>query len=106
MLPEPLIIKMLRHAQVSSSVARYFSSAATPKEREMSFLESVMFNFNKAAPYTGIPQERLLVMQAVDSSLKMSLPLRRDDGSMTYFTAFRAQHSHHRLPTKGGTRFE
>jgi glutamate dehydrogenase (NAD(P)+) len=80
--------------------------ATATDDKEFSFLQSVMVNFDKAAPHTGIPKERLLVMRAVDSSLKMNLPLRRDDGSITFYTAYRAQHSHHRLPCKGGTRFE
>jgi hypothetical protein len=28
-------------------------------DRELTFLESVQVNFDKAAPYTGIPPERL-----------------------------------------------
>ena len=28
-----------------------------------------------------------------------------DDGSMKVFAGYRAQHSHHRLPTKGGMRY-
>jgi glutamate dehydrogenase (NAD(P)+) len=73
--------------------------------RELTFLESVLVNFDKAAPHSGIPKERLEVIRSVDASLKLTIPLKRDDGSMAYYTAFRAQHSHHRLPCKGGTRF-
>ena len=35
----------------------------------------------------------------------MSIPVRLDSGRMAYYSAYRAQHSHHRLPVKGGTRF-
>lgn len=35
----------------------------------------------------------------------MSFPLRRDDGSIEVIHAWRAEHSHHKLPTKGGIRF-
>mmetsp|Transcript_14377 Transcript_14377/g.2350 ORF Transcript_14377/g.2350 Transcript_14377/m.2350 type:complete len:118 (+) Transcript_14377:197-550(+) len=35
----------------------------------------------------------------------MTIPLRKDDGSIAHYTAYRAQHSRHKLPTKGGTRF-
>ena len=34
----------------------------------------------------------------------MRIPLVRDDGTLEYIPAYRAQHKHHRLPTKGGTR--
>jgi glutamate dehydrogenase (NAD(P)+) len=52
-----------------------------------------------------LPKERLDVLLAVDDSLKMTIPLKKEDGTMHYYTAYRAQHSHHRLPCKGGTRF-
>ncbi|MCB1212320.1 MAG: Glu/Leu/Phe/Val dehydrogenase, partial [Verrucomicrobiales bacterium] len=35
----------------------------------------------------------------------MRFPVKRDDGSIVVVEAFRAEHSHHRLPTKGGIRF-
>ena len=31
--------------------------------------------------------------------------VRMDDGTMKNFSGYRAQHSHHRLPTKGGMRY-
>jgi len=37
--------------------------------------------------------------------MKIRIPLKRDDGTYEFISAFRAQHKHHRLPTKGGTRF-
>jgi glutamate dehydrogenase (NAD(P)+) len=35
----------------------------------------------------------------------MRFPVRRDDGEVVVIKAFRAEHSHHRLPTKGGIRY-
>jgi hypothetical protein len=69
------------------------ASKGDPKDdpnRELTFLESVLVNFDKAAPYSGIPKERLDVLRSVDASLKLTIPLKRDDGSMAYYTAFRA----------------
>jgi len=33
------------------------------------------------------------------------LPLVRDDGRLEFVAAYRAQHKHHGLPVKGGTRY-
>merc|ERR1712088_81961 len=37
--------------------------------------------------------------------LEMNFPLQKDDGSIEIITGYRAQHSHHRTPCKGGIRF-
>jgi len=39
------------------------------------------------------------------SILETNFRVRMDDGSMKVFAGYRAQHSHHRLPTKGGMRY-
>lgn len=38
-------------------------------------------------------------------SIKFTFGVNRDDGTEEIFTAYRVQHSHHVLPTKGGTRY-
>ncbi len=35
----------------------------------------------------------------------MSFPIEREDGSFDIIRAYRAQHSRHRMPVKGGIRF-
>jgi len=37
--------------------------------------------------------------------VRFNIPLRKDDGSLEVITCYRAQHSTHKLPVKGGTRY-
>ena len=62
-------------------------------------------NFDKAAKYLPIDQGLLSVIKACNSMLRVNFPLRRDDGSTEVIRGYRAQHSHHRLPCKGGIRY-
>eukprot|EP00361_Fabrea_salina_P003950 CAMPEP_0202425500 /NCGR_PEP_ID=MMETSP1345-20130828/137_1 /ASSEMBLY_ACC=CAM_ASM_000843 /TAXON_ID=342563 /ORGANISM="Fabrea Fabrea salina" /LENGTH=490 /DNA_ID=CAMNT_0049035745 /DNA_START=1 /DNA_END=1473 /DNA_ORIENTATION=+ len=87
---------------------RYFTRRAFSSvtiDEEPGFLEMVNMYFDKASQYTGIDSEILELIKTCDASLAMTIPLRRDNGSIEYFKAYRAQHSRHRTPTKGGTRF-
>jgi len=47
----------------------------------------------------------LMLMQPCDHIIEISFPLRRDNGVYEIITCYRAQHSTHRTPTKGGIRF-
>ncbi|VDM34963.1 unnamed protein product [Hydatigera taeniaeformis] len=44
-------------------------------------------------------------IRAVDNITEFHFPIKRDDGSFEVISAWRAQHSHHRLPCKGGVRY-
>lgn len=60
--------------------------------------------FKEAAKHTEIPQDKLNLIRKPNATLKLNIPLVRDDGSYTTFEAFRCHHKQHKLPTKGGTR--
>ena len=47
----------------------------------------------------------LNVLRHPQSALEVSIPLRRDDGSLEVFTGYRVRHNSSRGPTKGGIRF-
>ncbi|XP_026685775.1 glutamate dehydrogenase, mitochondrial [Diaphorina citri] len=47
----------------------------------------------------------LLGMQPCDHIIEISFPVRRDSGDYEIITGYRAQHSTHRTPCKGGIRF-
>lgn len=45
----------------------------------------------------------LMLMEPCDHILETTFPLRRDSGDYEMITGYRAQHSTHRIPCKGGT---
>jgi len=47
----------------------------------------------------------LRLMEPCSHVLEVNFPLLRDDGSYEMITGYRAQHSHHRSPCKGGIRY-
>merc|ERR1711868_237652 len=47
----------------------------------------------------------LAIMEPCSHVLEVTFPLQRDDGSYEMITGYRAQHSHHRTPCKGGIRY-
>jgi glutamate dehydrogenase (NAD(P)+) len=61
--------------------------------------------FEKAAAHTGHDPSLLIQIKTCNCICRFAFPITRDDGSVHVINAWRAQHSHHRLPTKGGIRF-
>lgn len=61
--------------------------------------------FDKATPYLDLSPGLLSQIKACNTVIRISFPLRRDDGTIEVINGWRAQHSVHRLPTKGGIRF-
>jgi glutamate dehydrogenase (NAD(P)+) len=74
-------------------------------KQEPSFLEMVRLYFNMASKHLDIPKYYVDVIREAKAAIRFNFPLIRDDGSIEVITAFRAQHSLHYLPTKGGTRY-
>ncbi len=73
--------------------------------REISFLQQVNQYFDKAAALTDYPPGLLNQIKTCNSVYHMTFPLKKDDGSMEVINAWRAEHSHHRRPAKGGIRY-
>jgi len=74
---------------------------------EPTFNEGVGHYFDEAAALTSWPKGLLASLKEVDSllSFKFSIEDPADDSIIHTIKAYRAQHSHHRLPCKGGIRF-
>jgi glutamate dehydrogenase (NAD(P)+) len=70
-----------------------------------SFFDQVNRNFDKAAALTSHHIGLLAIIKTCNSVYHFTFPLRRMDGSVEVIEAWRAEHSHHKLPTKGGIRY-
>ena len=61
--------------------------------------------FDRAASLTRFPAGLLEQVKQCNSVYQMRFPVRDDEGGIRVVEAYRVQHSHHRMPTKGGVRF-
>lgn len=77
----------------------------TDEQAEPRFLEMVKLHFDKAAKYTNCSPDLLKYIKECNTMVRFNIPLQKDDGSLEILTCYRAQHSHHKLPVKGGTRY-
>ena len=96
------------------------SSQSHDKDDGKRFLQQVNRFFDKAA---GVLEEKLVLslkgrmseedrhkkvrgllkqIKHGNNVIEMSFPIKRDNGELELISAWRAQHSHHRTPCKGG----
>ncbi|MBB6610066.1 Glu/Leu/Phe/Val dehydrogenase [Pontibacter sp. Tf4] len=68
------------------------------------FLQSVHQYFDNAARYSGLSSGILAQIKVCNSVYKVSFPV-EIDGKIEVIEGIRVQHSHHKLPSKGGIRF-
>ncbi len=68
------------------------------------FLKSVYRSFDKAAQFTNIHKGLLEQIRVSNAVYRINFPVRFGN-SYRVIEAYRVQHSHHRLPTKGGIRY-
>jgi len=72
---------------------------------EYKFFEQVNRAFDKAAKYSRFDHGLLDQIKICNNVYHVTFPLQRDDGSIEVIHGWRVEHSHHKLPTKGGIRF-
>ena len=68
------------------------------------FLDSVHQYFDHAAKFSRLDSGILAQIKECNSVYKVSFPV-EIDGKIEVFEGIRVQHSHHKLPSKGGIRF-
>lgn len=70
-----------------------------------SFFENVLNYVDRAAALTNHPKGLLDQIKHCNSVYSFEFPVRHSDGSIEVVKAWRVEHSHHKLPTKGGIRY-
>lgn len=73
-------------------------------KREDSFFADVIDYFDKAAKFTKHPEGLLDQIKYCNSVYRMKFPI-RTGGKIKAVVAYRVEHSHHKLPVKGGIRY-
>ena len=70
-----------------------------------SFFDNVNQFVEQAAGHLELPQGLLDQIKECNSVYQTNFPVKLDNGHYEVITAYRVQHSHHRLPVKGGIRY-
>lgn len=73
-------------------------------KRERSFFDDVLDYFNRAAQFTKFPAGLLDQIKDCNSVYEMKFPVRIKN-KIKVVTAYRVEHSQHKLPVKGGIRY-
>jgi glutamate dehydrogenase (NAD(P)+) len=71
----------------------------------LSLFESVNHYFDRAVAASDYPPGLLDIIKACHSIYRFNFPFRATDGTIQTIQAWRVEHSHHKLPTKGGIRY-
>ncbi len=70
-----------------------------------SLWDQVCRQFDRTAGRTGHDPGILAQIRVCNHVHRIAFPIKRDDGTVAVIHGWRAQHSHHKLPTKGGIRY-
>jgi glutamate dehydrogenase (NAD(P)+) len=74
-------------------------------DRGSRFYRDVNHYFAEGARHTKLSPGILRQLETCNAVYRITFPVVRDDGEVEVVEAYRAEHSHHRLPTKGGIRY-
>ncbi len=72
---------------------------------QANFFDQVTQYFTEAAKFTDYPKGLLEQIRVCNSVYRFDFPLRRNNGEIEVIHAWRVEHSHHKMPVKGGIRY-
>ena len=74
-------------------------------EKDDKFYQSVLDFYDNASQYANVSSGIIGQIRSCNSVYRMRYPIQTAKGKIKVIEAYRVQHSHHRLPTKGGIRY-
>ena len=79
--------------------------ASAAPERQHTFFADASGRLEQAIEHAGVSDDTLERLRLPKSVLKVSIPVRMDDGSLRMFPGYRVRYDDTRGPTKGGIRY-
>ncbi len=79
--------------------------AEAPAAAHASMFDAVLARLDKAAELFGLAPEVAEILRHPKREVKVSLPIKMDDGTVKVFEGYRTVHSTHLGPSKGGIRY-
>jgi glutamate dehydrogenase (NAD(P)+) len=86
-------------------MATTVKKAEAPATAHGSMFDAVLARLDKAAELFGLQPEVAEILRHPKKEVKVSLPIKMDDGSVKVFEGYRTVHSTHLGPSKGGIRY-
>jgi glutamate dehydrogenase (NAD(P)+) len=80
--------------------------ATLPPELDDPLFRTALGQLDGALSHAGVPAGVAEVLRFPERALSVSIPVHRDDGSVSIFPGYRVQHSSVLGPTKGGIRYD
>jgi glutamate dehydrogenase (NAD(P)+) len=82
------------------------SAAERPLEWDTPLFRTAMTQFEQAIPYAEVNESIAERLRYPERAVMVTVPIRRDEGHVDVFPAYRVQHSSVLGPTKGGIRYD
>jgi len=102
----PTIIGRRRNFSSSSSSTKKAITTSDPHGEGGEFLAASRKYYEKAAAIVGLSDNLIEALAHPRVVFKFAFPFRDDDGNLHTIHGYRAQHTHHKLPCKGGIRMD